>query len=258
MSSELIHKTAIIEGNVVLGNNIKIGPYSYISGDIKIGNDCEIGHCVQIEGNVRIGKSNRIFHSAYIGAPPQDVSYAGGKSFVEIGDNNILREFVQIHRATEPDSVTRLGSNCFLMGGVHMAHNTRVGDYVTMANGAMLGGYVEIDDYTFVSGLCAFHQFVKVGKYAMIGGLSRINKDCLPFMIIEGNPPRVAGVNTVGLKRREFSPERRKSIKDAYRILIRSGKNVSQALEELAGFKDDKDISEIINFIKSSDRGIIK
>ncbi len=254
----MIHKTSIIEGDVKIGENVIIGPYVYISGKIEIGDNTEIGHCVQLEGNVKIGKGNRIYHSAYIGAPPQDTSYSGDETFVEIGDNNIIREYVQIHRGTREGSKTELGSSCFLMGGSHLAHNVKVGNYVTIANLTMLAGYVEVDDYSFLSGLCGFHQFVKVGKYAMIGGHSRISKDCPPFMIIEGNPPRVAGINIVGLKRNEFSAERRKTVKDAYKILYRSDKNVTQAMEELTTYKDNADIDELIGFIRSSERGIIK
>jgi UDP-N-acetylglucosamine acyltransferase len=259
MNTGLIHRTAIIEGNVSIGDNVKIGPYAYLSGDIQIGENTEIGHCVQIEGNVSIGVGNKIAHSAHIGAPPQDVAYNGGRSFVKIGNNNIIREFVQIHRGTKEGTATELGSGCFLMGGVHLAHNTKVGDSVTIANNTMLAGYVEIGDFAFVSGLCGFHQFVRVGKYAMIGGLARIIKDCLPFMMTEGSPARTVGLNVVGLRRREFTLERRQSIKEAYRILFRSKLNVSQAVEELNKLKkDNKDIEELISFIKSSERGIIK
>ncbi|MFH0974931.1 MAG: acyl-ACP--UDP-N-acetylglucosamine O-acyltransferase [Spirochaetota bacterium] len=254
----MIHKTAIIEGNVSIGDNVKIGPYAYLCGDIAIGHNTEIGHCAHIEGNVKIGSDNRIGHSAHIGAPPQDTAYNGNATFVTIGDNNIIREFVQIHRGTKEGSATELGSNCYLMGGVHLAHNTKVGNNVTIANNSMLAGYVEIDDFAFVSGLCGFHQFVRVGKYAMIGGLARIVKDCPTFMTTEGNPAMVAGVNVIGLRRREFSPERRKTIKEAYKIIYRSGKNVTQALEELLAIKDNKDIDELIRFIKSSARGITK
>ncbi len=254
----MIHKTAIIEGNVKLGENVNIGPYTFLSGDIEIGEGTEIGHGVQIEGFVKIGKNNKIFHSAYIGATPQDLAYNGDRSYIEIGNNNIIREFVQIHRATKPETTTRLGNNNLLMGGVHLAHNTRVGNDVTIVNNTMLAGYVEIDDCAFVSGLCGFHQFVKVGKYAMIAGCTRVVKDCLPFMIIEGYPARTAGINVVGLRRRDFTAERRQDIKNAYRILIRSGKNVTQALEELETLRDNKDIKEIINFVKSSERGIIR
>ncbi|MBN2038628.1 MAG: acyl-ACP--UDP-N-acetylglucosamine O-acyltransferase [Spirochaetes bacterium] len=253
----MIHNTAIIEGNVSLGKNVVIGPCAYLSGEIEIGDNTEIGHCVRIEGNVKIGKSNKIFHSAYIGAPPQDVAYQGAKTYVEIGNDNTLREFVQIHRATKEGTRTEVGSNCFLMGGVHLAHNVKLGNSITIANNTVLGGYVEVDDFTFISGLCGFHQFVKVGKYVMIGGLARINKDCIPYMIIEGSPPRVAGINVVGLRRREFSSERRQKIKEVYKLLCRSGKNVSQAVQELEA-NTDPDITEIINFIRSSDRGIIR
>jgi UDP-N-acetylglucosamine acyltransferase len=257
MANELIHKTAIVEGNIVLGENVKIGPYSYLSGDIQVGSDTEIGTCVRIEGNVRIGRANKIFHSAYIGGFPQDVAFAGGLSFVEIGDNNLIREFVQIHRGTKEGTITKLGSSCFLMAGVHLAHNVKVGNNVTIVNNSMLAGYVEVDDYAFISGLCGFHQFVRVGKYAMIGGLSKIVKDCLPFMTTDGNPAMVAGINAVGLRRREFSPERRRIIKLAYKTIFRSGRNVTQALDELGKLKDNKDIQEIINFINTSARGII-
>jgi len=254
----MIHKTSIIEGDVILGKDVKIGPFSYINGNIDIGDDTEIGPYVQIEGNVKIGKGNTIYHSAYIGAPPQDISYKGDESFVEIGDNNIIREFIQIHRGSKADSVTRLGSNCLLMGGAHLAHNINVGNHVTIANYSVLAGYVEIDDYCFISGLCGFHQFVNIGKYCMIGGCSRINKDCPPFMIISGNPPKVAGINSVGLKRMDFSLERRNQIKMAYKTIYKSGKNVSQAIAQLKDSPHTNDINELIKFIESSERGIIK
>lgn len=254
----MIHDTAIIEEDVIIGKNVKVGPYSYLSGNVNIGDNTEIGPYVRIEGNVTIGCDNKIFHSAYIGAPPQDVSYKGQETFVRIGDNNIIREFVQIHRGTGEGSSTELGSDCFLMGGSHLAHNVKVGNSVTIANYSVLAGYVQVDDYSFISGLCGFHQFVKVGKYVMVGGMSRVGKDCTPFMIIEGSPPRVAGINVVGLRRKGFSQERRNAIKNAYRILFHSGKNVSQAMEELSKCEPSEDIDELINFIKSSERGIIR
>ena len=254
----MIHKTAIIEGNVKIGENVSIGPYSFISGNIEIGDNTEIGHAVQIEGNVKIGPGNKILHSSYIGAPPQDFSYKGAETFVEIGGNNVLREFVQIHRGTKEGTGTTLGSNCFLMGGTHLAHNVRVGNNVTIANNSLLAGYVEVDDFAFISGLCAFHQFVKVGKYVMIGGCSAVGKDCPPFMLIMGNPAAAAGINVVGLRRREFTQERRTAIKNAYKILYRSGRNVTQALEELETLKNNRDILELIGFIKKSDRGILR
>ncbi len=254
----MIHKTAIIEGDVKIGDNVNIGPYAYISGNIEIGDNSEIGHCVQIEGNVKIGKGNKIFHSAYIGAPPQDVAYEGGESSVEVGDNNILREHVQIHRGTKEGTCTKLGSNCFLMGGAHLAHNVSVGNSVIIANNTLLGGYVELDDFSFVSGLCAFHQFVKIGKYVMIGGLTGISKDCPPYMTAVGYPAKIIGINLVGLKRNGFSGERRKVIKDAYKLIYRSGKNVTQAVKELSGQKDNPDILELIEFIEKSERGLLK
>ncbi len=254
----MIHKTAIIEGDVTIGEDVSIGPYSYISGTIEIGDGTQIGPSVQIEGNVKVGENNRIYHAAYIGAPPQDVAYKDFKSSVEIGDNNIIREFVQIHRATQENSKTILGTDCFLMGGVHLAHNVRVGNSVTIANYTVLAGYVEVDDCSFLSGLSGFHQFVKVGKYVMVGGCSRITKDCPPFMMVEGNPARVIGLNVVGLRRGEFSAERRKKIKSCYKTLYKSGMNVTQALDVMRKDAADEDIKELIEFIESSERGIIK
>lgn len=254
----MIHKTAIIEGDVSIGANVSIGPYSYISGTVEIGDHTEIGPSVQIEGNVRIGENNQIHHAAYIGAPPQDVAYKGFQSSVEIGDNNIIREFVQIHRGTQENSKTVLGTDCFLMGGVHLAHNVRVGNSVTIANYTVLAGYVEVDDYSFISGLSGFHQFVRVGKHVMVGGCSRITKDCPPFMMVEGNPAMVVGLNVVGLRRGKFSADRRKKIKECYKTLYRSGKNVTQAVDLLRKDGDDEDIRELISFIESSERGIIK
>ncbi|MDY6933853.1 MAG: acyl-ACP--UDP-N-acetylglucosamine O-acyltransferase [Spirochaetota bacterium] len=253
-----IHKTAIIEGDVNIGENVTIGPYAFISGKINIGANSMIGPYVQIEGSINIGEGNQIFHSAYIGAPPQDEGYEGTETYVEIGKNNIIREFVQIHRGTKEGSVTRLGSDCFLMGGVHIAHNVKIGNSVIMANYTALAGYVEIDDYSFVSGLSGFHQFTRIGKYAMIGGCSRISKDCPPFMIVEGNPARIAGINVVGLRRRNFSSERRRAIKEAYRILFRSGKNMTQALNDLKSDEGNEDINELIRFIESSTRGVTR
>ncbi len=254
----MIHKTAIIEGDVKIGEGVKIGPYAYISGKIEIGDNTEIGHCVQVEGNVKIGRGNKILHSAYIGAPPQDLAYKGAETSVEIGDNNTLREYVQIHRGTSEGSSTILGSNCFLMGGAHLAHNVRVGDSVIIANNTLLAGYVEVDDFSFLSALSAFHQFVKIGKYVMISGLTGISKDCPPFMTAIGYPAKIIGINVVGLKRNGFSEERRKIIKDAYKLLYRSGKNVKQALAELIENKDKPDVMELINFIEKSERGILK
>jgi UDP-N-acetylglucosamine acyltransferase len=254
----LVHKTAIIEGDVIIGDEVQIGPSAYISGKVTIGDRTVIGPFVQIEGTVTIGQDNAIYHSAYIGAPPQDVAYKGFPSSVEIGDNNIIREFVQIHRGTQENSKTVLGSDCFLMGGVHLAHNVKVGNAVTIANYTVLAGYVEVDDFCFISGLTGFHQFVRVGKYVMVGGCSRIAKDCIPFMIVEGNPARVVGLNIVGLRRREFSSERRKKIKECFKLLYRSGKNVSQALDIIRKDAADPDVSELIAFIESSERGIIK
>ncbi|HNR89922.1 MAG TPA: acyl-ACP--UDP-N-acetylglucosamine O-acyltransferase [Spirochaetota bacterium] len=255
----MIHNTAIIEGNVKLGQNVTVGPFAYIHGDVTIGDGTEIGPNVHIEGYVSIGQRNKIYHAAYLGAPPQDVAWKGGQSFVSVGDDNLIREFVQIHRGTKEGTTTTMGSNCMLMAGVHLAHNTKVGNEVIIANNTVLAGYVEVDDFCFVSGLVGFHQFVKIGKYCMISGMSRINMDCVPYMIHEGNPSRIAGINIVGLRRRGFSEERRRTIKNLYKLLVRSKLNTTQAVERIkAEYGNDPDGQEMLAFIERSDRGINK
>ncbi|MEO0280491.1 MAG: acyl-ACP--UDP-N-acetylglucosamine O-acyltransferase [candidate division WOR-3 bacterium] len=255
-----IHKTCILGENVKLGDNIYIGPYSIIEGNIEIGDGTYIDAHVMIRGNVRIGKGNRIYFGACIGYPPQDVKFKGEDSWVIIGDNNIIREFVTIHRATGEGEKTIIGNSNFFMAYSHIAHNSKIGNGVIIVNGAQLGGHVEVEDFSFISANSLIHQFVRIGKYSIIGGGSHVKKDIVPYALCYGNPDaEIRGINSVGLKRRGISGERLNNIKRAFKILFFSDLNVSQALERLKSeFESNEDILHLIKFIELSKRGITK
>ena len=234
-----IHPTAIIE------DNVEIGP------------DCEIGAYAVIKSFTRIGARNRIFEHAVIGGEPQDVKFRGETSFLEIGDDNIVREFCTLHRANGAGETTRIGSRNFFMVGVHVAHNCVIGDDNIFANEVALAGHITIEDHVFLSNGVGAHQFVRMGRHAMIGGKSKIVQDVLPFFITDGNPPRVRGVNSVGLRRSGFNEDERRALKDAYRILFRSAlplQNALQTLDEL----EDEHVAHLVNFIRGSKRGFVR
>jgi len=234
-----IHPTAIIE------DNVEIGP------------DCEIGAYAVIKQFTRIGARNRIFEHAVIGGEPQDVKFKGETSFLEIGDDNIIREFCTLHRANGSGETTRIGSRNFFMVGVHVAHNCEIGDDNIFANEVALAGHITIEDHVFLSNNVGSHQFVRMGRYAMIGGKSKIVQDVLPFFITDGNPSRLRGVNSVGLRRGGFSEEERRALKEAYKLLFRSTMPIQDALRELEQV-DDENVAHLVKFIRSSKRGFIR
>lgn len=234
-----IHPTAIIE------NNVEIGP------------DCEIGAYAVIKQFTRIGARNRIFEHAVIGGEPQDVKFKSETSYLDIGDDNLIREFCTFHRANGAGETTRIGSRNFFMVGVHVAHNCVIGDDNIFANEVALAGHITIEDHVFLSNNVGAHQFVRMGRYAMIGGKSKIVQDVLPFFITDGNPARVRGVNSVGLRRAGFSAEARKELKNAYRMLFRSALPVADALRELEQV-DNEHVAHLVSFIRNSKRGFIR
>jgi UDP-N-acetylglucosamine acyltransferase len=234
-----IHPTAIIE------DNVEIGP------------DCEIGAYAVIKQFTKMGARNRIFEHAVIGGEPQDVKFKGEPSFLEIGDDNLIREFCTFHRASGEGETTRIGSRNFFMVGVHVAHNCRIGDDNIFANEVALAGHIAIEDHVFLSNNVGAHQFVRMGRYAMVGGKSKIVQDVLPFFITDGNPARVRGVNSIGLRRAGFSDDARRALKDAYRMLFRSATPVEDVLAQLEQV-DDENISHLVSFIRGSKRGFIR
>ena len=236
---------------------MSIHPTAIIEDNVEIGPDCEIGAYSVIKRFTRIGARNRIFEHAVIGGEPQDVKFKGEASFLEIGDDNIIREFCTFHRANGPGESTHIGSRNFFMVGVHVAHNCVIGDDNIFANEVALAGHITIEDHVFLSNGVGAHQFVRMGRHAMIGGKSKIVQDVLPFFITDGNPPRVRGVNSVGLRRSGFNEDARRALKDAYRILFRSAlplQNALQTLDEL----EDEHVAHLVNFIRGSKRGFVR
>ena len=236
---------------------MKIHPTAIIEDDVDIGVDCEIAAYAVIKRFTRIGDRNRIFEHAVIGGEPQDVKFKGERSYLEIGDDNLIREFCTLHRANGEGETTRIGSRNFFMVGVHVAHNCQIGDDNTFANEVALAGHITIEDHVFISNNVGAHQFVRMGRYAMVGGKSKIVQDVLPFFITDGNPARVRGINSVGLRRAGFSEEATRSLKDAYRKLFRSAMPVQDALRELEQV-DEENVSHLVRFIRSSMRGFIR
>jgi UDP-N-acetylglucosamine acyltransferase len=236
---------------------MSIHPTAIIEDNVEIGPDCEIGAYTVIKRFTRLGARNRIFEHAVIGGEPQDVKFRGETSFLEIGDDNIVREFCTLHRANGAGETTRIGSRNFFMVGVHVAHNCVIGDDNIFANEVALAGHITIEDHVFLSNGVGAHQFVRMGRHAMIGGKSKIVQDVLPFFITDGNPPRVRGVNSVGLRRSGFDEDERRALKDAYRILFRSAlplQNALQTLDEL----EDEHVAHLVNFIRGSKRGFVR
>jgi len=251
------HTTAIISDNASIAASARIGPYAVIENDVQIGEDTDIAAHAVIKRFTRIGARNRIFEHAVIGGEPQDVKFKGEASFLEIGDDNIVREFCTFHRANGAGESTRIGSRNFFMVGVHVAHNCVIGDDNIFANEVALAGHITIEDHVFLSNGVGAHQFVRMGRHAMIGGKSKIVQDVLPFFITDGNPPRVRGVNSVGLRRSGFNEDARRALKDAYRILFRSAlplQNALQTLDEL----EDEHVAHLVNFIRGSKRGFVR
>ncbi|MCS7299584.1 MAG: acyl-ACP--UDP-N-acetylglucosamine O-acyltransferase [Spirochaetia bacterium] len=255
-----IHHTAIIEGNVNLGSEVEIGPYAVIKGNVIIGDGSilEIGSCIY--GNVKIGNLNKIGPYAVIGSDPQDLKYKGEEvGFIEIGNENTIREFVTIHKPTSKDSSTKIGNKCLLMVGSHIAHDCVVGDEVVLVNNCLLAGFSVVEDGAFISALIGIHQYARVGKYVMIGALSKVVQDIPPFTMALGNHAEVVGINSVGLRRRNFTPEQRNRIKEAYKIIYKSEYTIRDAAKVIVDmFPDDPNIKYISDFILSSKRGIAK
>jgi UDP-N-acetylglucosamine acyltransferase len=256
MSTE-VHGAAIVHDGAELGENVTIGPYSVISAEAKIGDGTAVGSNVLIEGNTSIGAGNTIFHGAVLGTPPQDLKYRGAKTFVKIGDNNMIREYATVNAATNEGDATIIGSNCLLMAYSHVAHDCIIGDNVILANAVNLAGHVTIYDHAILGGMVPVHQFVRVGTHSFVGGGCRVAKDVLPYIKIAGTPVKVSGLNTVGLKRRGFEDSQLERIKAAYRLIYRSGLNVTQAIERIEiEIEPSEEIKTLLDFIRGSQRGI--
>ncbi len=220
-----VHPTALVAPGACLGEGVVVGPYAVIEEGVEVGPGTVIGPHVVIHSGVRLGARNRIHAHAVIGDLPQDLTYDGAPTRVEIGDENVIREGVTIHRATRPDRPTRVGSRCFLMAYSHVGHDCQVGDDVILTNGVLLGGHVVIEDRAVLGGGVGVHQFARVGRLAMVGGLVKVTQDVLPFTLVEGKPARHYRLNTVGLRRAGVNGERYRALEQAFRAL-RAGKGL--------------------------------
>jgi UDP-N-acetylglucosamine acyltransferase len=255
--STYIHPTAIVDQSIDLGAEVRIGPYAIIESGCVIGDYCDIrAHAVICHGSL-IGPHNQIGYGAVIGAEPQDYGYKGGRSWVEIGSGNKIREYVTIHRASTEGTATSVGNDNFLMGGVHIGHDCEIGNRAILANNTLLGGYVEIGDGAFLGGATIVHQLTRIGSLAITRGGTRLGKDVPPyFMATDTN--ELSGINRIGLRRANFSHETRRAIQAAYEMLYRSNLNVTQALAELERKFRIPEITRLIEFIRASKRGICR
>ena len=251
-----IHPTAIIDPRSEIHPEAEIGPYVVVDGPVRIGRRTRVMAHATILGCTEIGEENEIHSGVVLGDAPQDTAYRGAETYLKIGSQNILREYVQIHRGTAPGSSTAIGNHNFLMVSAHVGHNCRLGDYIVMANGALLAGYVEVGDRAFISAHCVVHQFIRVGALSLMRGLSGTSKDVPPYSIIDWQHT-IRGVNVVGLKRAGFDESRIRKIKEAFRVLFRKGRNISLAIKEIESHSElSADLTALLDFIKSSKRGV--
>lgn len=256
-----VHPTAIIDPGARIPASCKIGPYCVIGAEVELGEKCRLVSHVVMEGPTKIGSDNCFFPFSSIGLAPQDLTYAGEPTRLEIGDHNQIREYVTINRGTlKGGGLTRIGNHTLIMAYTHIAHDCRIGDHVIMANAATLGGHVTVEDWAVVGALCPVHHFVRIGTHAFVGGGTTITQDVLPFSKTSAERNTHAfGLNATGLERRGFSRERIRKIHHAYRVLLASKLNTSQALEKLKAEADrGEDADMLIRFIEASTRGVIK
>lgn len=252
-----IHTTAIVSKKALLGNNVRIMPYAYIDDDVEIGDNTIIGPHAVILRYTKIGANCKIHSHTVIGDLPQDITFKEAPTYVKIGNNNVIREGVTIHRGTKPESITEIGDNCYLMANSHVAHNVKIENNVIIANGALLAGYVEVGERTFISGNVLVHQFVRIGKIAMLSGGSAISKDVPPFCTTQGVSGNIIlGLNIVGLRRAGILPEDRLALKRAFRTLYLSGINITEAINKIRKTETSKIVHEFCDFISSTKRGI--
>ena len=257
-----IHPTALVSSKAELGQEVEIGPYSVVGERVVIGSGSQLGPHAVVEGPTVLGKNNWIKGQSAIGTPPQDLKYKGEETFLEIGDNNVIREFVTINRGTAGGGgKTTIGSQNLIMAGVHVAHDCHLGEQTILANAATLAGHVEIGDFSTVGAFSGVHQFCRVGPYAFVGGYSVLTRDALPFVKTVGsrNQAGIYGINSLGLERRGFSEDRIAALNRAYRWLFRKGLQLSEARQKI---EDEgaltEDVSTLLDFIQTSERGFVR
>ena len=255
----MIHPTAIVSSGAELGANVRVGPYAIVGPQVVIADDVEVASHALLEGRVMLGSRVRVGHGAVIGAEPQDLKFKRETpTGVRIGAGTVIREYVTIHRATRPEGWTEIGDECLLMATCHVAHDCRLGDGVVVINFAGLTGHCEVGDRATVGGYAGVVPFTRIGTFAYIGGCAKVNQDVPPFMLADGNLATVRGVNVVGLRRAGVGPAERRALRDAYRLLYRSGLTPPAAVERIRHEVDlTAQVKELVAFVESAKRGIL-
>lgn len=255
----MIHPTAIVSPLARIGTNVRIGPFCVIGANVELGDDCVLHSHVVLEGHSKIGRSNEFFPFVVIGGKTQDLKYNGEPTFLEVGDFNVFRENVTVHRGTFAELPTRLGSHNLLLCYSHVAHDCQLGNHIILSNSVGIAGHIIIEDYAIISGVAAVHQFCRIGQHAIVGGCSKITQDVPPFMIVDGNPASTRGINLVGLQRRGFSEDAIHSIKLAYKkLFLKKDINLATAISSLKATltPDMVHVAQIIEFVEKSERGV--
>ena len=259
MSDAQIHPTAIVDPRAEIGAGTIVGPYCIVGANVVLGTGCWLQSHVTLAGPMTAGAGNKFYAYCSIGQRTQDLKYKSEPTYLEIGDENTFREFVTVNRSTNSTGKTRIGHRGNYLAYSHIGHDCQVGDAVVFSNNGTLAGHVTVGDHAIMGGLTAVHQFCRLGRYAITGGCSKIVQDVPPFMIADGNPAKVRGINIVGLERNNFAPETIKTIKEAFRLIYRSKFNTRQAVEAIQQeLPASAEITQIIEFIQSSERGIIR
>ena len=259
MNGGQIHPTAMVDPGAEIGPGTVVGPYCIVGVNVVLGANCWLQHHVTLCGPMRAGIGNKFYAYGSIGQQTQDLKYQGEPTYLEIGDENTFREFVTVNRSTSSEGTTRIGSRGNFLAYSHIGHDCTVGDDVVFSNNGTLAGHVTVGNYAVMGGLTAVHQFCRIGRFAITGGCSKIVQDVPPFMIADGNPAQIRGINLVGLERKQFPAENVKLIKEAFRLIYRSKLNTRQAIEAIRKeLPETAEIRELLTFIKASDRGIIR
>ena len=259
MSGVEIHPTAIVDPKAELGARTIIGPYCIVGSEVVLGEGCWLQHHVTLCGPMRAGAKNKFYAYCSIGQQTQDLKYAGEPTYLEIGDENTFREFCTVNRSTKADGKTRVGNRGNFLAYSHIGHDCAVGNSVVFSNNGTLAGHVEVGDHAVMGGLTAVHQFCRIGRFAITGGCSKIVQDVPPFLIADGNPAEIRGVNLIGLERAGFTPETIKAIKEAFRLIYRSKLNTRQAIEAVRKqIEPREETTQLIEFIEKSARGIVR
>jgi UDP-N-acetylglucosamine acyltransferase len=255
----MIHPGAFVDERAELGAAVTVGPGAVIGPDVRVGDGTTIGSHALLAGRTTIGRECRIHHGAVLGSPPQDLKYRDEKTFLVIGDHTEIREYVTANVATEEGATTRIGDRCLLMAYAHVAHNCEIGNHVVVANAVQFAGYVTVGDWAIVGGGTLVHQFVRIGRHAMAGGGSRVSQDVAPFVKVAGSPPRLAGLNRIGLERRRFPNAAIDALDRAYRILFREGHTVVEAVRRMReACPGAPEVEHLARFAETSVRGLTR